>query len=252
MKPDGPPLLQIEDLAVSYQGRLYLQNVSLAVWPEQVVALVGPNGAGKTTILKAVGGLLPVAAGRIRFADQDITGLPVWEIVSRGIVYVPEGMKVFPHMSVQENLEVGAYLDRQSLAARLALVYDLFPQLAERRSTLAGDLSGGQQRLVTLGRALMSKARLLLLDDPFLGLSPRFTSLFCDAFRTLRRAGRTLVLAGQHVRRILNVADQAFLVENGRLTLSGAGTEILADPHFRETLFGANRHYNNIACEEED
>ena len=237
MTPKASPLLQIDDLYVSYNSQPYLQGVSLEVWPEQVVALVGPNGAGKTTILKAVGGLLPAAAGRIVFEGRDITNLPVWEIVQRGVVYVPEGMKVFPHMSVRENLEVGAYLDRSALAARLALVYDLFPQLSERSRALAGDLSGGQQRLVTLGRALMSPARLLLLDDPFLGLSPRFTGLFCDAFRSLRRSGRTLVIAGQHVKRILNVADRAFLLENGRLALSGTGPEILANPHFRAALF---------------
>jgi branched-chain amino acid transport system ATP-binding protein len=140
-------------------------------------------------------------------------------------------------MSVLENLEIGAYLNRPLISQRLTQVFEIFPELEDRRQTLAGDLSGGQQRMVTLGRGLMAGARLLLLDDPFLGLSPKLTRRFCDAFRTIRASGITLCIAGQHVRRILNVADLAYLVELGRITLSGPGPELLRHPHLQAALF---------------
>ncbi len=230
-------LLLIQDLACELGGRQVLRGVSLALRPRQVAAIVGPNGAGKTTVLKAIGGLIRPVTGRIIFAGEDLAPLPVWDIVSRGVVYVPEGTEVFPEMTVLENLEVGGYLNRIRIPERLALVYDIFPELQQRRRQLAGRLSGGQQRLVVLGRALMAEVKLLLLDDPFLGLSPKYVKIFCDAFRILRRQGVTLLISGQHVRRILNVADLAFLIEEGRITLAGTGAELLADQHLRRTLF---------------
>ncbi len=231
------PLLELENLACSVGTRLVLRGVSLAIRPLQIAALVGPNGAGKTTVLKAVAGLIRPVQGRIIFAGDDLAPLPVWEIVPRGVVYVPEGAEVFPEMTVKENLEVGAYLNRKQLPARLAFVYGIFPELQQRERQLAGRLSGGQQRLVVLARALMAEVRLLLLDDPFLGLSPKYVKIFCDAFRILRRQGVTLFISGQHVRRILNVADLAFLIEEGRITLSGSGPELLANHHLQRTLF---------------
>lgn len=231
------PFLKVDNLSVSYNDALILHRVSLEVRPQQLVALVGPNGAGKTTLLKAVGGLLGAVSGRIRFEGEAIENLPVWEVVRRGIVYVPEGMKVFPRMSVLENLEVGAYLFRERLRERLVEVLGIFPELSGKQQLPAGQLSGGEQRIVTLARGLMSGARVLLLDDPFLGLSPRLTRRFCDTFRTLQDKGLTLVIAGQHVRRLLNVAEAAYLVEEGRITLSGSGPELLADPHLQESLF---------------
>ncbi|MBM4289326.1 MAG: ATP-binding cassette domain-containing protein [Deltaproteobacteria bacterium] len=234
----GAPYLIIEDLSASYNHQPIVRQVSLQIWRQQVVAVVGPNGAGKTTILKAIGGLLRPVGGRIMVAGEDISALPVWEVVRRGVVYVPEGTNVFPGMSVLENLEIGGYLNRSQIPARLEFVYQLFPELALRHKTPAGNLSGGQQRMVVLARGLMAGADLLLLDDPFLGLSPKYVKIFCDVFRTLRRQGLTLFISGQHVRRILNVADLAFLIEEGKITLSGSGPELLRNHHVQQTLFG--------------
>jgi branched-chain amino acid transport system ATP-binding protein len=235
----GPPHLAIVDLSVSLHTSPILTAVSLAVHKQQIVAIVGPNGAGKTTLLKTVAGLIPAVGGRICLAGESIRGLDVWEIVRRGLVYVPEGFKVFPQMSVLENLEVGAYLHRSRLAEQLETVYRLFPELRERAKASAGILSGGQQRMVTLARGLMSGADVLLLDDPFLGLSPKLVKRFCAVFRMLRKKGMTLVIAGQHVRRILNVADLAYLLEDGHVTLSGPGPDVLHNPHLRASLLGA-------------
>ena len=234
----GSPFIIIEHLAGAYNHLQILRDVSLQVWRQQVVAIVGPNGAGKTTILKAVGGLLRPIAGKILVAGEDIASLPVWEVVRRGVVYVPEGTNVFPEMSILENLEIGGYLKRTEIADRLQFVYQLFPELALKQKTMAGNLSGGQQRMVVLARGLMAGAQILLLDDPFLGLSPKYVKIFCDIFRTLRRQGMTLLISGQHVRRILNVADVAFLIEGGEITLTGSGPELLRNHHLQHTLFG--------------
>lgn len=234
----GGPCLVIQHLSVGYNHHLILHDVSLQVWRQQVVAVVGPNGAGKTTILKAIGGLLRPVSGKILVDGENIAGLPVWEVVRRGIVYVPEGTNVFPDMSVLENLEIGGYLQRAAIAARLDFIYQIFPELLQRQKIKAGTLSGGQQRMVVLARGLMAGAKILLLDDPFLGLSPKYVKIFCDVFRTLRRQGMTLLISGQHVRRILNVADRAFLIEGGRITLSGTGSELLQNHHLQRTLFG--------------
>lgn len=237
--PRGKPLLTVHDLSVCYRDVPVLQEISLTVWSRQIIAVVGPNGSGKTTLFKAIAGLLPSKKGRIIFKGDAINSLPLWEVVRRGLVYVPEGMSVFPDMTVMENLEVGAYLKRKGMAERLQQVFELFPELYEKRENFAGVLSGGQQRMVTLGRGLMSGAQFLLLDDPFLGLSPKIIKRFCDAFRTLRKNGVTLFIAGQHVRRILNVADVAFLIEAGGITLTGSGSEVLHNHHLQQILFGA-------------
>jgi branched-chain amino acid transport system ATP-binding protein len=234
----GTPYIVIEHLAASYNHLQILQNVSLQVWRQQVVAVVGPNGAGKTTILKAVGGLLRPVTGKIMVAGEDIARLPVWEVVRRGVVYVPEGTNVFPEMTVLENLEIGGYLKRSRIPEHLQFVFHLFPELSLRQNSLAGHLSGGQQRMVVLARGLMAGAAILLLDDPFLGLSPKYVKVFCDVFRVLRRQGKTLIISGQHVRRILNVADVAFLIEGGEITLTGSGPELLRHHHLQHTLFG--------------
>jgi branched-chain amino acid transport system ATP-binding protein len=232
------PQLFLSHGTVVFGDCAILQDVSFNIWSGQIAALVGPNGAGKTTLLRAIGGLVQLSRGRILFDGEEIQELPVSERVQRGIVYVPEGMKVFPEMCVRENLEVGAYLNPSSIPERLALVLDLFPELSGRLHSRSGALSGGQQRMVTLGRGLMSGARLLLLDDPFLGLSPLIVKRFCDAFRIIRQSGVTLFIAGQHVRRILNVADLAFLIEDGMITLSGAGNDIYQNAHLQQILFG--------------
>lgn len=232
------PLLSVQNISVSYKSVAVLHHISLNVWPQQIVAIVGPNGAGKSTLFKAIAGVLPVNEGRVLFKGEEVTSLPLWERVSRGLVYVPEGMSVFPDMTVAENLEVGAYLKRGDTTARMRRVFELFPELEAKKDALAGVLSGGEKRMVTLGRGLMSGAEFLLLDDPFLGLSPKIINRFCDAFRSLRQRGGTLFITGQHVRRILNVAEAAMLIEHGGITLTGSGTEVLKDQHLQQILFG--------------
>jgi branched-chain amino acid transport system ATP-binding protein len=233
-------LLKVRNLSVGYSETPVLQGVSLSLSANQIAAVVGPNGAGKSTLLKTIAGLNHPREGEILLDGEPVQGLPVWELVRKGIVYVPEGMSIFRDMNVLENLEIGAYLNRPLIAERLQLVYELFPELKEKLTQKASTLSGGQQRMITLGRGLMAGARLLLLDDPFLGLSPIIVRKFCEAFRTIRQSGVTLFIAGQHVRRILNVADLAFLIEDGNITLSGAGDAIFGDAHLQRILFGTD------------
>uniref|UniRef100_A0A7V4G8N9 ABC transporter ATP-binding protein n=1 Tax=Desulfobacca acetoxidans TaxID=60893 RepID=A0A7V4G8N9_9BACT len=231
-------LLQVESLGVQVGGAPVLHDVSFAVHPRVITAVAGVDGAGKTTLLKALSGLVRPVAGRILLAGEEVTHLAAWDLVERGLVYVPEGMRVFPRMSVRENLEVGAYRHREHLARGLALVLDIFPELQEKMAQPAGELSGGQQRMVTLGRGLMGAPRLLLLDEPFMGLSPKLVIRFCDSFRRLAQAGITLLIAGQDIRRVLNVAQEAFLLEEGTITLRGTGLDFLKDRHVVDVLFG--------------
>jgi branched-chain amino acid transport system ATP-binding protein len=234
-------LLSVRGICVSYRMSPVLQEVSLDLREGEIAAIVGPNGAGKTTLLKTISGLLPPERGHVIFKGEPLERRPVWEVVARGLVYVPEGMRVFADMSVVENLEVGAYLNRGVIAERLTMIFDLFPELRNRKETRARFLSGGEQRMVTLARGLMSGAKLLLLDDPFQGLSPKSIERFSEAFGTLRANGVTLFLAGQHVGRILALSDWGFLMENGAISLSGPSREFLQDTHLQQILFGVER-----------
>jgi branched-chain amino acid transport system ATP-binding protein len=230
------PLLVVQHLSVSQQGAQVLIDLSFTCLPHQIVAIVGIEDAGKTTLLKTLGGLQRPLSGRIFFAGEPVEALPAWEMVRRGVIYVPEGMRVFPKMTVLENLEVGAYLARRQLKARLDQVCDIFPELKDRLWASAGVLSGGQQRMVTLARGLMSSPRLLMLDEPFMGLSPKLVQRFCNSFRDLRQSGITLLISGQLMQRVLNVAEKAFVLEKGRITLTGTGPHLLQDPHLQEII----------------
>jgi branched-chain amino acid transport system ATP-binding protein len=232
------PLLAIRNLNYFYGDTQALFRVNLTVCSGQIVSIVGPNGSGKTTLMKAVAGLLRPIQGEVSYQGEAIHGLAVHEVVRRGLVYVPEGMKVFPLMTVVENLEIGAYISRERKAGRLDSVFNLFPVLADKRHQLAKTLSGGQKRMLTLARGIMSGAGLLMLDDPFLGLAPRDINRLCHTLKKIRRHGLTLFLAGQHVRRILSVATRAYLIEEGRITLSGSGDQLRNHPHLQESLFG--------------
>jgi branched-chain amino acid transport system ATP-binding protein len=213
-----------------------LADLSFAFGHHEIVALVGIEDAGKTTLLEALGGLRRPVAGHVLFAGEPVETLPAWELVRRGVVYVPEGMRVFPKMTVLENLEVGAYLVRRQLKDNLERVLHIFPELKDRLRASAGILSGGQQRMVVLARGLMSAPRLLMLDEPFMGLSPKLVQRFCNSFRELRQAGITLLISGQLMQRVLNVAEKAFILEKGRITFAGTGPHLLQDPHRQEII----------------
>lgn len=232
------PLLKVCNLSVYHGDIQVLKQINMTICEGQIVSIVGANGSGKTTLLKAVAGILRPVQGAIIYHHKQIQTLSVHEVVRRGLVYVSEGMNVFPYMSVLENLEVGAYIAREKKKERLSLVFEIFPVLADKLRQMAGTLSGGQKRMLTIARGLMSDPDLLLLDDPFLGLAPKDVNRLCDTLKQIRRYGITLFLAGQHVRRILRVATKAFLVEEGKITLAGTGEQLLGHPHLRETLFG--------------
>lgn len=231
------PMLEAEHLGYSPQGTPVLVDISLTVHRHQITAIVGADGAGKTSLLKTLGGLIRNISGKIIFEGEALEARPAWEVVQRGVVYVPEGMRVFPQMSVLENLEVGAYRKQEGLSERLEQVFGIFPELRDRIHFQAGLLSGGQQRMVTLGRGLMSGPSLLLLDEPFMGLSPKLVNRFCDSFRDLGRAGITLLISGQHIRRVLKIAKKAYILEEGRITRSGVGVDLLEDQHLQDILF---------------
>jgi branched-chain amino acid transport system ATP-binding protein len=231
------PLLEIQHLSITHKGSAILADINLTVHPHQITAIVGADGAGKTLLLKTLSGLERKISGKIFFQGEAIETLPAWEVVKRGLVYVPEGMRVFPQMSVLENLEVGAYCHRQGMAARLDLVFRVFPELRDLVQQPAGLLSGGQQRMVTLGRGIMAEPRLLLLDEPFMGLSPKLVTRFCHSFRDLSRTGITLLISGQHIRRVLKIAEKAHILEDGRIIRSGTGVDLLQDRHLQEILF---------------
>ncbi|HEV8307690.1 MAG TPA: ABC transporter ATP-binding protein [Methylomirabilota bacterium] len=232
-------LLAVDRVAAGYGGALVLRELSLEVRPGEFVALLGPNGAGKTTLLRTIVGLLPIRTGTIRLGGLRLDGLPPYRIAAQGVTAVPEGRRLFDELTVRENLELGAYLPpaRRDRAASLARVEHLLPALRDRRDERAGALSGGEQQMVAIGRGLMARPRLLLLDDPFLGLAHPVLHRVTAALRELSATGGVSILAaGQHVRRLLRLADRAYLLEEGRVAVTGPAADLLQDPHVRRTL----------------
>ena len=217
-----------------------LHDVSLEVRPGEIVSIIGPNGAGKSTAFKSIVGLLRPRAGTVRFKSQDITGLRPDLVLRRGLAYVPQGRIVFPQMTVLENLEMGAYIerDRARVAAALERVCALFPVLAERRKQKAGTMSGGEQQMVAIARALMTTPSLILLDEPSLGLAPRFVALIFDKLAEMRGAGYTLMLVEQNATRALAIADRGYVLELGRNRFHGRGRELLEDPEVKRLYLG--------------
>ncbi len=236
----GVPLLVAESLTAGY-GRLdILHEVSLKVDVHEIVSIIGPNGAGKSTAFKTLVGFLTPRSGRVVFNGEDVTGLRPDTLLRRGLAYVPQGRIVFPQMTVLENLEMGAYIERDParVAAALERVYAMFPILAERRKQAAGTMSGGEQQMVAIGRALMTTPRLILLDEPSLGLSPRFVTLIFEKLVELRRAGYTLMVVEQNATRALAIADRGYVLELGRNRFEGAGPSLLADPEVKRLYLG--------------
>jgi len=236
----GAPLLEVTGLSAGYGAVTVLDGVDLAVAAGSVTALVGGNGAGKTTLMRAVAGVLPARAGSIRYEGREIAAEPAHRRVAAGIAMVPEGRLVFPTMTVEENLRLGAISPRarEGTAARLEHVYGQFPKLRERSRQLAATLSGGEQQMLAIGRGLMSRPALVLLDEPTLGLAPVMVKEVFAIIEAMRREGFTILLAEQNVRQTLEIADAAYVIENGRLVLSGTGAALAADPAVRRAYLG--------------
>ena len=233
-------LLRVDGIEVGYGDLTAVGDVSLEVREGEAVALIGANGAGKTTTLRAISGLLPLRRGRIEFEGQRLDGLTSAQIVARGIAHVPEGRQLFPTMTVLENLELGART-RAARARRdesLGRVFELFPRLQERREQLAGTLSGGEQQMCAIGRGLMACPRLLMLDEPSLGLAPVMVKAIFEDLGRINLQGLTILLVEQNVLRSLHLAHRGYVLENGRVTRSGAGPELLASGHIKQAYLG--------------
>ena len=233
-------LLRVEVLVVGYGKMPILHGVSLLVSHGELVSVIGPNGAGKSTVFKTIVGFLRPTEGRVIFDGKEIMGLRPDQVLRRGLAYVPQGRIVFPQMTVLENLEMGAYIepDAKRIAQALEQVYALFPILAERRQQKAGTLSGGEQQMVAIGRALMTHPKLILLDEPSLGLAPRFVSVIFDKLVEMKRAGYTLMVVEQNAARALAVADRAYALELGQNRFEGSGQELLSDPEVKRLYMG--------------
>ena len=233
-------LLEVTDIAVHYGKIAALKNITLAVDEGEIVALIGANGAGKTTTLKTISGLRPLSAGRVVFEGRDISHLPGHKRVVAGIGQAPEGRGVFPGMTVQENLLMGSYARKGSSAKELAEVYELFPRLAERKSQSGGTMSGGEQQMVAIGRALMAKPRVLLLDEPSMGLAPILVKQIFRIIKEINSRGTTVLLVEQNAQQALQLADRAYVLETGRVVKSADASALLDDPGVRAAYLGGD------------
>ena len=236
----GEPLLEVRGLEVAYGGIRAVQGIDLSVSAGEIVALIGANGAGKSTTLKALAGLLPVRAGSLRYAGEDITGRPAHRLLRQGLALVPEGRGVFPRLTVAENLAMGAYIRDDAAAIRRDLdrVYALFARLAERRAQLAGTLSGGEQQMLAIARALMSRPRLLLLDEPSMGLAPLMVQKIFETVRAIAAEGVTLLLVEQNAKLALETGMRGYVMESGRIVLADSAGVLLASPQVRQAYLG--------------
>jgi branched-chain amino acid transport system ATP-binding protein len=234
-------LLEVSDLAVHYGGVKAVKKVGLHVDPGELVCLIGANGAGKTTTLKALCGLVPPAHGTITFDGAPIAGLPTHDIARRGLALVPEGRGIFSRMTVAENLEMGAYArsDRPGIQSDYAKVFELFPRLAERRAQKAGTLSGGEQQMLAMGRALMSRPKLLLLDEPSMGLAPILVEKIFETIRNVAAEGVVVLLVEQNAKRALEISHRGYVMESGAITLADQSARLLDNPEVRRCYLGA-------------
>jgi len=234
-------LLDVKDLSVYYGHVQALKGISFQVYPSEIVTLLGANGAGKSTTLRAISGLVRPREGEIKWQDRSLRNMPAHRIVDAGISHAPEGRKVFSTLTVEENLTLGAYSrrgDREGIAKSRDRVFELFPRLAERRRQVAGTLSGGEQQMLAIGRALMSSPRLLLLDEPSLGLAPLLVRAIFRTVREINEQGVAILLVEQNVRAALRLAHRAYVLETGRLALSGPAEELRQDPRVRRAYLG--------------
>ncbi|XHS77695.1 ABC transporter ATP-binding protein [Burkholderiaceae bacterium UC74_6] len=233
-------ILKVSSLAVAYGGIQAVKGVSFEVREGELVSLIGANGAGKTTTLKAVTGLQPVAGGTVEFMGKPIAGQGAWDLVRQGLVMVPEGRGTFTRMTITENLMMGAYIrkDKAEIEADIDKVFALFPRLKERRAQLAGTMSGGEQQMLAMGRALMARPKLLLLDEPSMGLSPIMVDKIFEVVNDIHGQGVTVLLVEQNASRALQLANRGYVMDSGEITMSGAGSELLADPKVRAAYLG--------------
>lgn len=234
-------MLQVENLDAGYGDIQVLHNVSLDVGEGELVSVIGANGAGKTTLLKTISGTVKTRRGQLTFDGKRISGLPPHQVVAAGIVQVPEGRLLFPDMTTRENLEMGAYLtsSRDEMTKRLASVYELFPILSEREKQDAGTLSGGEQQMLAVGRALMSSPKLMMLDEPSLGLAPKLVqSIFDMVVRINKELGISVLLVEQNVQLSCEISNRAFVIENGEIVLNGPGSDMLENDHVRRAYLG--------------
>jgi branched-chain amino acid transport system ATP-binding protein len=233
-------LLEVKDIHVHYGKIAALKGISLQVEEGEIVSLIGANGAGKTTTLKTISGLRPLTSGRILFNGEDISKTPGHRRVLLGIGQSPEGRGVFPGMTVQENLLMGAYTRKDELQADLDEVYELFPRLAERKNQFGGTMSGGEQQMIAIGRALMTKPRVLLLDEPSMGLAPMLIAQIFSIIKEINKRGTTVLLVEQNAQQALKLSDRAYVLETGRVVKSAPGVELLDDPQVRAAYLGGH------------
>ncbi|MBE6011204.1 MAG: ABC transporter ATP-binding protein [Lachnospiraceae bacterium] len=236
-------MLEINKISVAYGGIQALRNVSLSIPEGKIITLIGANGAGKSTVLRTVMGLVKSREGSVTYNKEEITGKTSREIVSRGITMVPEGRRIFPNLTVIENLKIGAYLrnDKEEIKADINHVFELFPRLQERQWQPAGTLSGGEQQMLAVGRALLSKPKLLLMDEPSLGLAPLVVQDIFSIIKTINEDGVTILLVEQNANMALKVADFAYVLETGQISLSGKGSELLKDEGIQAAYLGKKR-----------
>ncbi len=233
-------MLKIDQVSVRYGATVGVDQISLEVREGELVTLIGANGAGKSTTLRAISGLEPLARGSIHFDGHAISGARPAQIIDRGIAHCPEGRRVFPQLTVRENLEMGAYrrTDRQRARADMERLFDKFPRLRERHKQAAGTLSGGEQQMLAIARALMSRPRLVMFDEPSLGLAPNFVEMIFELILEVRREGATVLLVEQNAYAALEMCDRAYLLENGHIVATGSSAEMLANPEIRRAYLG--------------
>ena len=232
-------MLKVNGINVYYGSIHAIKDVSFEVHQGEIVTLIGANGAGKSTTLQTISGLLHSRTGSIEFLNENLMGVPAFKIVSRGLAQVPEGRRVFLQMTVEENLEMGAYTQpNATIAPGLERVYDQFPRLKERRRQIAGTLSGGEQQILAMGRALMSNPKLLMLDEPSMGLAPILVEQIFEIIRSLHKAGTTILLVEQNAQAALSVADRGYVLETGKIVTTGTGAELLASPAIKKAYLG--------------
>lgn len=233
-------MLEIKDLYVNYGMIAALKGISFEVNEGEVIALIGANGAGKTTTLHTITGLLHAKSGSITFNGVELTKTPAHKIVEMGIAHVPEGRRIFQNLTVLDNLKLGAFTrkDKENISKDIEMVYERFPRLAERKTQIAGTLSGGEQQMLAMGRALMSKPKIIVMDEPSMGLSPIFVSNIFDIIQTIRETGTTVLLVEQNAKKALSIADRAYVLETGKISLSGKGSDLINDASVKKAYLG--------------